>query len=188
LIEADKDGEAEKLIEADKDGEAKKMIEAGKSNNDVTLRFAEKADAVAIDIILSTYFLDRDGIPYERFRVAEKNGKIIGCAVFEKLETPAENEFFFEIHTIAVMPSYKGKGYGKKLLEQMMSDIRSLPEWNESKEIYTRTTAPEFFIHEGFEKTDIDKKQRWSECVRCNKIEICSQTVLIKRWKKGSYF
>ena len=157
------------------------MIESDKNKNDVILRSAEKTDSLSIDIILSTYFLDRDDIPYERFRVAEKNGKIIGCAAFVKLETPEEKETFFEIHTIAVLPPYKGKGYGKRLLDQLISDIQSLPEAEWAKEIYTRTTAPDFFIHEGFEKVDIDKKQRWSECVRCDKIDICSQTILVKK-------
>ncbi|MCL2863782.1 MAG: GNAT family N-acetyltransferase [Methanimicrococcus sp.] len=182
------------------------MIESvqNKSKKDITIRFAETKDATAIDIVLSTYFLDRDDIPYEQFRVAELNGKIIGCAVFEKLETPAEKgaeagaevgaevgaeneaeaaaepETFFEIHTIAVMPSYKGKGYGKMLLERLISDIQSLPEAKGIHQIYTRTTAPDFFIHEGFEKADIDKRRRWDECARCNKIEICSRIILVK--------
>ncbi|MCL2549516.1 MAG: GNAT family N-acetyltransferase [Methanimicrococcus sp.] len=175
MIESDKNNEPDKTNESDKSNES------DKNKNDVILRFAEKTDALAIDIILSTYFLDRDDIPYEHFRVAEKNGKIIGCAAFEKSETPAEKETFFEIHTIAVLPPYKGKGYGKRLLAQLISDIQSLPEAKGINKIYTRTTAPDFFIREGFEKADIDRKQRWSECVRCDKIDICSQTILVKK-------
>lgn len=156
------------------------MSEAEKTDEDLTIRCAGKNDATAIEMILSTYFLDREDIPHERFYVAEKNGKIIGCAVFEKLEAAEGGKPFFEIHTIAVMPSYKGKGYGKALLNRLISAIAAEKN-GVAAEIYTRTTAPGFFAHEGFEKTDTDKKKYWNECVRCSKIEICSQTVLIKR-------
>ncbi|WP_316557159.1 GNAT family N-acetyltransferase [Methanimicrococcus hongohii] len=158
-----------------------------KEDKNVIIRLAEKTDATAIEIILSTYFLDRDDIPHNRFFVAEMNRKVIGCAVFEKLKSQKENFWFYEIHTIAVMPSYKGKGYGKLLLDRLLSEIKELIS-NESiskdekisRIVLTRTTAPNFFIHEGFEKADIEKTKYWNECVQCDKIEICSQTVLTK--------
>ena len=154
--------------------------------NETIVRPAAAEESMNIEIILSTYFLDRDDIPHERFFVAEKAGKIIGCAVFETLETPAE-EIFFEVHTIAVLPSYRGKGIGRLLLKRLLSEIESERTAEKNKkikkilpEIYTRTTAPNFFIREGFEKADIDKKKYWDECVQCSRIDICSQTVLFK--------
>ena len=148
------------------------------SGNDVLIRPATVEDAVNIEIILSTYFLDRDDIPHERFFVAEKNGKVVGCAVFEKLKTQETGDVFFEIHTIAILPSYKGKGIGRMLLNRLFEEIKKEIERGTSAEktktlttIYTRTTAPNFFIKEGFEKADIDKKKYWSECVKCSRID-----------------
>ncbi|MDR0767507.1 MAG: GNAT family N-acetyltransferase [Methanosarcinales archaeon] len=165
-----------------------------KEEKNVIIRPAEKSDATSIEIILSTYFLDRDDISHEKFYVAEVNGKIIGCAVFEKLKSQEDDFWFYEIHTIAVMPSYKGKGYGKLLLNRLLSEIETQitnesssnnsnsNNSNEkiSRNVLTRTTASNFFIHEGFEKADIEKTKYWEECVQCDKIEICSQTVLNK--------
>ena len=153
--------------------------------NTVLIRLATAEDAVSIEIILSTYFLDRDDIPHERFFVAEKNKKAVGCAVFEKLKMAETEDVFFEIHTIAVLPSYKGKGIGRMLLNRLFAEIEEeIKNANDktkiSSVIYTRTTAPNFFIKEGFEKADIDKKKYWTECVKCSRIELCSQTVLFK--------
>ena len=163
-----------------------------KDSSSATIRKAIDSDSTDIDIILSTYFLDRDDIPYTRFYVAEKNGKIVGCAVYDKIkkmENGDEKFLFFEIHTIAVLPPHKGKGYGKVLLNKLLSEIETEIKVDENAEkilpdVYTRTTAPGFFIREGFVKTDIDKKKYWDECVQCNQIKNCSQTVLFKRIEK----
>ncbi len=157
---------------------------ASERKTEVMIRPAGKKDETAIEIILSTYFLDRDDIPHHVFYVAEVNEKVIGCAVFEKLQAVESGEIFYEIHTIAVMPSYKGKGYGKLLLDRMESEIKELKVAEKEKssdEIFTRTTAPGFFMHEGFSKNGIEKTKYWTECIRCNKIEICAQTVLSKK-------
>ena len=153
--------------------------------NTVLIRPATAEDAVSIEIILSTYFLDRDDIPHERFFVAEKNKKAVGCAVFEKLKMTETEDVFFEIHTIAVLPSYKGKGIGRMLLNRLFAEIEeeiknSAEETKTLLAVYTRTTSPNFFIREGFEKADIDKKKYWSDCVKCSRIDLCSQTVLFK--------
>lgn len=153
---------------------------------EIRIHLAEKEDAVSIDIILSTYFLDRDEIPYEDFYIARAGDKIIGCAVFEKLKSRNGDLGFYEIHTIAVLPPYKNKGIGKLLLNRLVLEIenRISNDSNILKTVYARTTAPEFFEHCGFKKTNPDKTTLWMECVQCNKIEICSKTVLIKNLEK----
>ncbi|MCL2141854.1 MAG: GNAT family N-acetyltransferase [Methanimicrococcus sp.] len=145
------------------------------------IRSATPDDATAIDIILSTYFLDRDDMPYEDFFVAEISNKIIGCGVFEKIKAMENEIVFYEIHTIAVLPAYKNKGYGKKLLERLISEIKNRLMPSISNTIYTRTTAPDFFVHLGFSRADPAlKKQLWEECVVCRKYETCVQTLLYK--------
>ena len=173
---------------------------------DFFIRPAASDDDTAIDIILSTYFLDRDDLPYEDFFVAEANNKVIGCGVFEKIKIagaadaagaagaagdrggPPDLNFdcsreivFYEIHTIAVLPPYKNKGCGKMILERLMSEIENKMMPSVSKTVYTRTTAPAFFIRFGFSKADPAlKKQLWEECAACGKYETCAQTLLYK--------
>lgn len=160
------------------------MTETG-NKKEVIIRRAENEDEMAIEIILSTYFLDRDDIPHNDFYVAEVNGKVVGCAAFVKLKTVKTGVSFYEIHTIAVMPSYKGKGHGKLLLNRLTEEIekdRAASLETISDTIYTRTTAPYFFEHMGFTRAEgIDKKEMWEECVVCNEINRCNQTVLTKR-------
>jgi N-acetylglutamate synthase-like GNAT family acetyltransferase len=145
------------------------------------IRSATSDDATAIDIILSTYFLDRDEMPYEDFFVAEINNKIIGCGVFEKITASENDSVFYEIHTIAVLPAYKNKGYGERLLMRLISEIENKMTPSVLKIIYTRTTAPDFFIHFGFLRADPALKKRlWEECIVCSKYETCVQTLLYK--------
>ena len=151
------------------------------SCENVMIRPAVPEDAAAIDIILSTYFLDRDDLPHDSFFVAEINDKVIGCGVFEKITSAETGLVFYEIHTIAVLPSYKNKGYGRLLLERLLFEIENEAVPPVSKTIYTRTTAPEFFIRFGFSKADPAlKKKLWDECVLCGKFEACAQTLLYK--------
>ncbi|WNY25785.1 GNAT family N-acetyltransferase [Methanolapillus millepedarum] len=150
----------------------------------IRIRPATANDAESIEIILSTYFLDREDIPYENFIVAEmesgKSFKIIGCAVYNRFRSP-NFESFYEIHTIAVLPSYKNKGIGRQLLLALVSDILKSGEPALSTTVYTRTTSPEFFIREGFSMIENDeKKELWQECRDCAKFETCIQKALSK--------
>ncbi|MDV0446831.1 hypothetical protein MsAg5_06890 [Methanosarcinaceae archaeon Ag5] len=148
------------------------------------IRPATAEDAVSIDVILSTYFLDREDVPHERFLVAEIDvkgrPKIIGCAVYDQ-RCSVNFQSFYEIHTIAVLPSYKNKGVGAQLLLAMSTDILCSGSPALSTTIYTRTTSPEFFINQGFSAIDdSEKKELWTECRDCQKFESCVQKALSK--------
>ncbi|WNY27706.1 GNAT family N-acetyltransferase [Methanolapillus ohkumae] len=156
------------------------------------IRPATPADVLPIESILSTYFLDRDDISHERFMVAEigsvSSSKVIGCGVYNVRRmagnslSKTDSAFSFcEIHTIAVLPSYKNKGYGKKLLNILMNEISGLDDPDLSKTVYTRTTAPDFFLHMGFSMADPnEKKQLFEECESCEKFDSCAQKLLSK--------
>ena len=164
----------------------KRSPDAGAEN--IRIRCGCAADDPEIEKILGVYFLDRDDIPAERFVLAECGGKIVGAASYDICEKAADKqtadernrEKFGEIHTIAVLPSFKNKGIGKKLLDALIGrpDLRCGGGHPET--IYVRTTAPGFFRHMGFEDCPPDlKKELWDECRLCETYAECAQKTLM---------
>ena len=141
-------------------------------NPEVTVRKAELEDEVPIEVLMSTYFLDIEGIDVEDFVVATFDGKIIGaaCLIVEKIQ---------EVHSIAVHPNYRGKGIGRMLLDSLIADIEG------QEFLFTRTTSPEFFQKVGFIRLeDTEKKELWDDCAVCNRFKNCKQSVLRLEIKK----
>ena len=134
----------------------------------VTIRPASKEDEEAIDILLSTYFLDRDGVALNDFVVAEVQARVVGAACFIHRPCP-------ELHTIAVHPNYRGTGIGSNMVEYIVEHMPAA--W---KQLYVRTTAPVFFRKLGFvEPADPALRvQLWDDCRHCERIERCAQHVL----------
>lgn len=131
---------------------------------DVLIRKAKKEDEKAVDILLSTYFLDRDDVDISNFIVAETEDKVVG--VLSYLEEP-----FNEIHSIAVHASYKGKGVGRSLLLHALNRM--------SGPIYVRTTSPDFFLKQGFKEVeDKGKEELWEDCRNCSRLDSCRQHFL----------
>ena len=90
---------------------------------EILIRKAEKKDLPAIQRLLSTYFLDMEELEPEDFVLAEKEGKVIGCAALIRATSNEKN--FLEIHSIAVHPNLRGKGIGTRLMEYLIKTIDS---------------------------------------------------------------
>lgn len=127
-------------------------------------------DSKDIEILLSSYFLDRDEIPYEDIIIARNEQKILVGLISNRKN---------EIHTIAVHPSYKNKGIGKTLINFMFDKIKN--DFPETKILFTKTTSSEFFKNCGFVecKNENLKKELWEECDACDKFDVCTQKVLL---------
>ncbi|WMW22184.1 GNAT family N-acetyltransferase [Methanolobus mangrovi] len=141
-------------------------------NPEVTIRRAELEDEVHIEVLMSTYFLDIEGIAVEDFVIATIDDKVIGaaCLMVEKIP---------EVHSIAVHPNYRGKGIGRMLLDYLITDIEG------QEFLFTRTTSPSFFEKLGFIKLeDSEKKELWEDCAGCNRFNNCKQSVLRLEIKK----
>jgi amino-acid N-acetyltransferase len=111
------------------------------------IRKAEKKDFPAIKNLLSTYFLDLEGLKAEEFILVEKSRRIIGCAAMitarknerrgerkdetgdgsgdERRGERRSEQVFLEIHSIAIHPSFRGKGIGRKLIEYLITTIKT---------------------------------------------------------------
>lgn len=98
------------------------------------------------------------------FIVAEISGKVIGALSY--LEEP-----FFEIHSVAVHASYRGKGIGTSLLLHVLKRINGI--------VYVRTTASGFFLKQGFKEVeDRGREELWEDCHNCSRRESCAQHFL----------
>ncbi|TFH05795.1 MAG: GNAT family N-acetyltransferase [Methanosarcina sp.] len=142
---------------------------------EILIRKAEKKDLPAIQRLLSTYFLDMEELEPEDFVLAEKEGKVVGCAAL--IRDTSNDKTFLELHSIAVHPNLRGKGIGTRLMEYLINTI-DFPETPGASacELYVRTTAPGFFEKLGFVTLqDAEKLLLWEDCRKCEHFEKCAQ-------------
>lgn len=135
----------------------------------IHIRKARKSDLLAIQGLLSTYFLDMEGLGPEDFVLAEIDEKVIGCAAIIKSESHGKN--FLEIHSIAVHPNFRGKEVGTRLVKYLLTTIE-----DPGCDLYVRTTAPVFFEKLNFRKIENSEKLfLWEDCESCEHFEKCTQ-------------
>ncbi|MFZ3169252.1 MAG: GNAT family N-acetyltransferase [Candidatus Methanoperedens sp.] len=136
---------------------------------DIDIRKATQADLKDIKTILSFYYLDTENVEKNlpEFIVAQTNNKIIGCACLDLGDV-------VELRSIAILPSYRNKGVGSKLVDVILKRAQDLTDI-----VYLRTTSPVFFEKKGFTKLqNSEKKTIWKDCAQCDKYDICRQTVM----------
>jgi amino-acid N-acetyltransferase len=139
---------------------------------EILIRKARKSDLLAIQKLLSTYFLDMEELEPEDFILAEVDGKITGCAALIKSESQGKS--FLEIHSIAVHPNFRGKGIGTRLIKHLLTTIA-----DSACNLYVRTNAPAFFERLNFAKMeDSEKLFLWEDCKNCEHFEKCTQFVM----------
>ena len=137
------------------------------NTTDIIIRKAESGDIESVQTLLSTYFLDMDGVDIEDFIVAESNDRALGCAAVVDQKCP-------ELHSIAVHPNHRNHGIGALLVAYIVKNAPS--EW---EYLYVRTTAPDFFNHVGFVKLqDSEKPKLWDDCAECDKFDGCRQSAM----------
>ncbi|WP_440946200.1 GNAT family N-acetyltransferase [Methanosarcina sp. T3] len=142
---------------------------------EILIRKAEKEDLPAIQRLLSTYFLDIEELEPEDFVLAEREGKVVGCAAL--IRNTADEKNYLELHSIAVHPNLRGKGIGARLMEYLINTVEE-PETpgTPALELYVRTTAPGFFEKLGFIRMqDSEKLLFWEDCRKCEHFEKCAQ-------------
>ena len=139
---------------------------------DIFIRKAKKSDLLAIQKLLSTYFLDMEELEPEDFVLAEVEGKITGCAALIKSESQGKS--FLEIHSIAVHPSFREKRIGTRLITHILAMIN-----DQACDLYVRTTAPGFFEKMNFTRIgNSEKLFLWEDCKNCEHFEKCTQYVM----------
>ena len=137
------------------------------NTNDIIIRKAENGDIEPVQTLLSTYFLDMDGVDIEDFIIAESGDRVLGCAAVIDQKYP-------ELHSIAVHPNHRNRGIGALLVQHLVANAPD--EW---EYLYVRTTAPDFFKNVGFMKLqDSEKIKLWDDCAECDKFDGCRQIAM----------
>jgi amino-acid N-acetyltransferase len=133
------------------------------------IRKATKADIKDIKILLSYYYLETEKVEKNlpEFIVAVLDNKTVGCACLDIDEV-------VELRSIAVLPGFRNKGIGSRLVDAIVSRATQL-----SDTVYLRTTSPGFFEKKRFQRLpNPEKKVIWNECMQCDKYDICRQALM----------
>jgi len=136
---------------------------------DIDIRKATQADLKDIKTILSFYYLDTENVEKNlpEFIIAQMNNKIVGCACLDLGDV-------VELRSIAVLPSYRNKGVGSKLLGAILERAQDL-----TNIVYLRARSPVFFEKKGFKRLqNCEKKVVWKDCMQCEKYDICKQKIM----------
>lgn len=104
----------------------------------------------------------------DRFRIAETEGEMLGCAAYTIHPEIGEAEAAaVEIVSVAVREKCRRQGVGRALVERLMRDVRDFGP----REVVALTFAPGFFGKLGFvevPKTEIMHKL-YTGCINCTK-------------------
>lgn len=135
----------------------------------IKIRKATSSDLKDIKKILSFYCLDTENVEKNlpEFIVAVRDEKIVGCACLDISDV-------VELRSIAILPNYRNKGIGSKLVDSILTRAAEL-----TGTIYLRTTSPVFFEKKGFRRLKYDEKKAiWKDCAECDRFDICKQTLM----------
>src|SRR5712671_6520191 len=107
------------------------------------------------------------------FMVAEDDGKIVGCGALHLY-----GMHLAEIRSIAVTPSTKGLGAGRKLVEALLKEAKR----HEVTCVCLFTRIPEFFAHMGFSlaKRDDLPDKIYKDCVHCPAFNACDEIAMYR--------
>ena len=107
------------------------------------------------------------------FVVAEDDGKIIGCGALHLY-----GMHLAEIRSIAILPSAKGVGGGRRLVEALLDEA----EQHRVSCVCLFTRIPEFFGHMGFvvAKREELPDKIYKDCVHCPNLYACDEIAMVR--------
>lgn len=110
------------------------------------------------------------------FFVVDIDGRPVGCGA---LEIFTEN--LGEVRSLVVADEYKGRGFGRMLVERIVEEARVIG----LKRIMALTYVPEFFHKLGFQTVPKDTlpEKVWSVCVKCYKYNHCDEIAVLRELK-----
>ena len=144
------------------------------------IRKAVIADVPRIQELLNSYASQGKLLPrslnqvfesLREFAVCEEEGAVVGCGAFHVLWSDLG-----EVRSLAVDEAYKGKGYGRELVDFLLEEARQLG----IPRAFTLTFAQDFFEKMGFTVLDKNELPRkiWAECVDCIHFPDCQEVAL----------
>lgn len=113
------------------------------------------------------------------FIVAEVDGSVVGCAGLKITWRDLA-----EIVSLAVAPTWQGRGLGRRLCEPLIEDARALG----IPTVFALTYQVSFFTKLGFEvveKTTLSQKV-WQDCQFCPKQDCCDEVAMILKLREAT--
>jgi amino-acid N-acetyltransferase len=106
------------------------------------------------------------------FFVVEVDGKVAGCGA---LEIFTEN--LGEVRSLVVDDAFKGRGFGRLLVERIIEEARAIG----LKRLMALTYVAPFFHKLGFQTVPKDTlpEKVWGICVKCYKYNHCDETAVL---------
>ncbi|MCE5335067.1 MAG: N-acetyltransferase [Desulfobacteraceae bacterium] len=104
--------------------------------------------------------------------VEEGTDRIVGCCglhiVWENLA---------EIRSLAVIGPFQGRGIGRALVEESMSEAKDLG----IRRVFTLTYEVQFFEALGFQPVDKNMfpQKVWADCLHCPKFPNCDENAMV---------
>lgn len=128
------------------------------------------------DGILPRTLADLYGQLRDYFVYREEQGPLIGIAALHVCWAGLG-----EIRSVAVAPSYHGRGIGSRLVETCLAEARTLG----LSEVFCLTLRPEFFQRFGFKLVARDELLPivWADCVNCVKFPDCDEVPMVLELK-----
>ena len=132
---------------------------------------------------LANYYADRgEMLPrarhqiYESIRdfiVAEDEGSVVGIGALHVMWSDLA-----EVRTLAVAEPYSRQGIGRKIVDRLLEEGKSLGV----KKFFALTYQPEFFSACGFVEEDKHNMPQkvWMECINCPKFPDCDEICMTK--------
>jgi amino-acid N-acetyltransferase len=111
--------------------------------------------------------------------VAETEGQIIGMGSLLIMWRDLA-----EIRSLVVHPAYQGYGLGRRMVEMLLEEARTL----DLAQVFALTRKPGFFLRLNFQLTRIEQLPRkvQRDCVFCPKFHACDEVAVIMPLKEES--
>jgi amino-acid N-acetyltransferase len=107
------------------------------------------------------------------FQVAEAAGEVVGCAALK-----ITWQDLAEIVSVAIHPDFQGRGLGRRLVEPLFEEARSLG----IPTVFVLTLQVGFFSRLGFrEMPRLGLPHKiWQDCAACFKQERCDEVAMVR--------
>lgn len=150
-----------------------------------TIRPAAIGDVPAIHHLLEIYAAQGNLLPrtmnelYRHLRdffVVEVNGQVGGCGALEIF-----TESLGEVRSLVVDDAWKGRGFGKILVQRIIEEARAIG----LRRLMALTYVAPFFHKLGFTTVAKDTlpEKVWGICVKCYKFNNCDETAVLLELK-----
>jgi diamine N-acetyltransferase len=109
--------------------------------------------------------------PYLVTRAVYADESPVGFMMYAKPE-PNEDQGEFAIWRFMISSDHQGKGYGRKALEQLLTEIRSYPDVSRILISYMpeNENAKHFYASFGFRETEIDADGEMVAALSCQEV------------------